>query len=429
VRVNSPHSMGTMLPIMLLNGRLSSQDPFKSVFSGTVFPWLTSNSICRSFPTVCSGVNVFFGIFRPLSCTLSLNPTGTKKPVQVSRVNALVAGRQVTASAGTRPTMTQLGRYEYSGFEPALLLAIKMKAASRWQSALLWLVLVGLLCGGGFWLRGLTIGNTKPGVGLWKSWTKSTVVTLYFADGPLLFPVSRQMPVSENLPQLTLQSLLNGPGSASGLTNPVPGGVKIRSMTVVNGVAKIDLSAEFLEAPAETDLAASAVAETLTALPEVHAVELSVTGKPFGSARQRTPLLYYASANGLVAVPSPATNPRDAIARFLEGPPAGGATVHWMTGLPSDVRLLNYNYDPSERAASLNFSYTQSLHTFALEAPERMRLVLLGLIASLTEFREVESVQLDFDGHTRLGVGQCSDLLRTRQPRPELLNDERLLRR
>jgi hypothetical protein len=65
----------------------------------------------------------------------------------------------------------------------------------------------------------------------------------------------------------------------------------------------------------------------------------------------------------------------------------------------------------------------------ALDKPERMRLVLLGLIATLTEFPVVRTVQIDFQGQTRLGLGQCSDLLRTPQPRPQLLNDERLLER
>jgi hypothetical protein len=41
----------------------------------------------------------------------------------------------------------------------------------------------------------------------------------------------------------------------------------------------------------------------------------------------------------------------------------------------------------------------------------------------------VQAVRIDFEGRTRLGLGQCSDLLRVPQPRPELLNDERLLGR
>ena len=100
-----------------------------------------------------------------------------------------------------------------------------------------------------------------------------------------------------------------------------------------------------------------------------------------------------------------------------------------MTGLPSDVRLVGYAHDPADGSLSLNFSYTPSVRMLALEHPERMRLLLLGMIASLTEFPSVQTVRLDFEGQTRLGLGQCSDLLRTPQPRPELLNDERLLER
>jgi hypothetical protein len=69
------------------------------------------------------------------------------------------------------------------------------------------------------------------------------------------------------------------------------------------------------------------------------------------------------------------------------------------------------------------------VRTLALEQPDRMRLSLLGLIATLTEFPSVRAVRLDFEGQTRLGLGQCSDLLGAPQPRPALLNDERLLAR
>jgi spore germination protein GerM len=132
--------------------------------------------------------------------------------------------------------------------------------------------------------------------------------------------------------------------------------------------------------------------------------------------------LYYASANGLVAVPTSISSPRAALEAFLSGP-----SDPELTGFPSDVRLLSYEYAETNRSLSLNFTYTPSIRTLALDKPERMRLVLLGLIASLTEFPGVRTVQLDFQGQTRLGLGQCSDLLRSPQPRPQLLNDERLL--
>jgi hypothetical protein len=91
--------------------------------------------------------------------------------------------------------------------------------------------------------------------------------------------------------------------------------------------------------------------------------------------------------------------------------------------------LRAYEYDAAAGLLALTFSYTDSLEAFALSAPSRVRLQLLGLIASLTEFPHVRAVQLDFDGRARLGMGQCSDLIGTPIRRPALLNDERMLGR
>jgi spore germination protein GerM len=162
----------------------------------------------------------------------------------------------------------------------------------------------------------------------------------------------------------------------------------------------------------------------MTALPGIGSVTISVEGKRLAERAVRTPLLYYASARGLMAIPSSTETPDTAVAAFMTGP--GDRTL---TGLPRDVRLLHYKYDAADGLVSLDFSYTESVRTLALETPDIMRSVLLGLIASLTELPGVRAVRIDFDGHTRLGLGECSDLLGTRQPRPRLLNDERLLGR
>ena len=294
-------------------------------------------------------------------------------------------------------------------------------AARRWHSQIVWIPLFGALLGVGFWMRALPLKSTKLGFAAWKSWQRSTIVTLYFSEGPFLFPVSRRISPVNDVPRVALEALLGGANAESGLVNPIPKGVKIHSIKISDGVAQIDLSEEFLKAPA---MAESALVETMTAVPGMRSVSLSVDGKPLGPPVRRVPLIYFASARGLMAVPASATTPRDMVARYLAGPPA-----QTMTGLPPDVQLLSYDYNPTDHSVALNFSYKPSVRTLALEAPEKMRFVLLGLIASLTEFPEVETVQLDFEGRTRLGVGQCSDLLRTRQPRPELLNDERLLGR
>lgn len=262
----------------------------------------------------------------------------------------------------------------------------------------------------------------RPGTGepRWP-WTTTTMVTLYFSDGPFLFPVSRRMRSNDDLPHAALQALVAGPSAAGRLKNPIPPGVEIRSFRIADGVAYIDLSA-LPDQHTARHSAETAIVETLTALRGVTSVELSVEGKIAAESARRVPLLYFASANGLVAIPIMVMKPRDALEQYLSGP-----STPELTGLPPDVRLLAYDYNPADGLLSLKFSYTPSVRALAMDRPDRMRTVLLGLIASLTEFSEVRAVQLDFGGQTRLGLGQCSDLLRTPQPRPTLLNDERLL--
>lgn len=280
------------------------------------------------------------------------------------------------------------------------------------------LALVALV-GAGLGLRTLP----QKALSAWWPW-KTTMVTLYFPNGHSIVPVSRRLTRDADVPRAALQALLAGPSKESGVQSPIPPGVEIRSFELEEGVARIDLSSAFRSEASRTRAAEMAIVETMTALPGLTTVALSVDGRSVVDAATHVPLLYYGSANGLVAVPISATTPRAALTTYLLGPPDSD-----LTGLPPDVRLLGYEHNPIEGLLRVNFSYTRLVRTFALEQPERMRLLLLGLIASLTEFPSVRAVRLDFEGQTRLGLGQCSDLLRTPQPRPELLNDERLLGR
>jgi spore germination protein GerM len=246
-------------------------------------------------------------------------------------------------------------------------------------------------------------------------------VNLYFADGAFLFPVSRRLPTNDQLPRAALEALLAGPSRPGKLTRAIPDGVEIRSFSVADSVARIDLS-RALGTGAGERMALAAITETMTRVPGISSVAVSVQGQPLLASAPRTPLLYFPTADGLVAVPTKATTARAALAAYLSGPPAPE-----MTGVPADVRLLTYDYDTANRLLSIGFTYTPGVRTLALEKPERTRMLLLGLIASLTEFPDVGAVRLDFGGQSRLGLGECSDLLRSPQPRPALLNDERLL--
>lgn len=277
--------------------------------------------------------------------------------------------------------------------------------------------LLALLLAAGFWLR--TLQPLSLGAVGWP-WASAATVTLYFSAGDVLFPLSRRVPRDTDLPRAAAEALIAGPPAGSSLKSPLPDGTVLRSVRVENGTVYVDLSGP-TDAWRTEPLAATALVATMRRLPAIRAVALTVEGTPITAPVPRAPLLYYSSSAGLVAVPIADGSPRAALEAFLSGPPSPD-----LTGMPADVRLLAYDFDEREGRLSLEFSYTPAVRTLALERPDRMRFLLLGLIASLTDFPEVQAVQLDFGGQTRLGLGECSDLLRTPQPRPVLLNDERL---
>ncbi|MBI2186733.1 MAG: GerMN domain-containing protein [Acidobacteria bacterium] len=270
----------------------------------------------------------------------------------------------------------------------------------------------------GWWLRTLQPLNLTAAVA-WP-WTGATI-TVYYVDAPYLFPLSRRVAADADLPRAALAALLAGPPAGSRLTSALPPGLVLQSAELVDDTARVWLAGS-ADALRNATLGVPAIVATLTRIPGITRVRLTVGGVPITDAPAYTRLLYYPSDRGLVAVPVNASHPRAALEAFLAGPPSLE-----LTRLPLDARLLGAELD-RQGLFSLRFAYTPGVRTLALERPDRMRLLLLGLIATLTGYPEVRAVQLDFGGQSRLGLGECSDLLRTPQPRPALLNDERLIR-
>src|SRR6058998_3448210 len=109
-------------------------------------------------------------------------------------------------------------------------------------------------------------------------------------------------------------------------------------------------------------MALASITETMTGMPGVRSAAVSVQGQPVAPAETRRPLLYFPSADGLVAVPTDAADAHAALAAYLSGPPAPE-----MTGVPADVRLLAYDYDAADQLLSVGFTYTPAVRTLALE--------------------------------------------------------------
>lgn len=151
-------------------------------------------------------------------------------------------------------------------------------------------LLVIALFGAGLWARGVPPMSVAPDLAAWWPWEATTTVTAYFRDGPFFFPVPRRMPINDGLPRAALHALLAGPSPESGLTNPIPPGVEIRSIELAGGVARIDLSAAFLSEGNDLEAAQTALVHTMTSLPGVTSVALSVEGKSLATFT-RKPLM------------------------------------------------------------------------------------------------------------------------------------------
>lgn len=284
-----------------------------------------------------------------------------------------------------------------------------MPHVSRRSLLVLGLVAIG---GGVRWLE-LPVSTMRP------PWGRSVVVTAYLTDGRLVYPVARTVDGDAPLPG-ALNALVQGTRRPGRLRSVVPPGVRVdgaemagrRVVVRLSGAGDVVLSPVAVDAFVATAIDASG-ADTASVHYNGHPVAIDVS---------RPAMLYFASPGGLVAVSGTHRTARAALEAYLTSPLPETAVR-----LPADVAVRDVTFDADTGLVTLGFSFPESLHALAVESPAAARTVLLGLIATLTDVPGVRVVRLDFDGRARLGLGQCSDLLRTPQPRPRVLNDERVL--
>lgn len=125
-------------------------------------------------------------------------------------------------------------------------------------------------------------GQEEPG----KAPPKTTKVTVYFSDEQAMYlrPAAREVPADRPAAGI-VEALLAGPGPGeTGLRPTFPAGTRLRGVKLEGGVATVDFSQELVRnfgggSAGELMLVYSLV-NSLTQLPGVHAVRLSVEGKP-----------------------------------------------------------------------------------------------------------------------------------------------------
>jgi lipoprotein-anchoring transpeptidase ErfK/SrfK len=155
---------------------------------------------------------------------------------------------------------------------------------------------------------------------------------VYFLQGEQLLPVQR--PVTT--PQDALTALLTGPTpaeKATGVRSYVPAGTPLRSLTIADGVATVDLGELFIKGTngESLDARVTQVVYTLTATPDVTGVRLLIKGgTPLGifpginataaltRAGLATPSLPAPKPPTLAPAPPPTTATKDLQLRLVE---------------------------------------------------------------------------------------------------------------
>lgn len=143
--------------------------------------------------------------------------------------------------------------------------------------------------------NGITVGSMgldsfveNPGQQISSS--QKTSLTLYFSNksGTALVPETREVHYSSNisLEKLVMEQLIEGP-KESGLSATVPSGTKLITITVVDRVCYVNLDEAFLNQNQEIkeEVILYSIVNSLTELPDIDKVQLSINGDTSGKCR------------------------------------------------------------------------------------------------------------------------------------------------
>jgi len=254
--------------------------------------------------------------------------------------------------------------------------------------------------------------------------TEAALVTIYLVQGEQLLPVTvrREAPVGE-LVEEALEALLewNYPEWA---VSPLSPTTEIRSVRVEGQTAIVDFGAQTLSGfvggtLGETLLLKSLVL-TLTGVPGIEKLQILLEGQPgeavFGHIATAKPLypssvvnlepestidenmvtLWFIDRHGMFSVPVSRSLPegadwKSALQEFIKGPAHGSPLL---SPLPPGTTLLNASLAEGTGTVDLSAEFVQNYGGgTALE-----RLVIQSLVLTLTEFEQIERVQLLVEG-------------------------------
>jgi germination protein M len=114
---------------------------------------------------------------------------------------------------------------------------------------------------------------------------RSISLSVWFNSGETLFPAHRTVPATQAVGTAALKALLAGPTSAEiagGVGTQLPAGTRLRGLSIVNGVATVDLSSEFGGGGgvASETMRLAQVVYTIAQFPTVRSVTFRLDGRP-----------------------------------------------------------------------------------------------------------------------------------------------------
>jgi hypothetical protein len=233
---------------------------------------MTPEEIVRGFLDASADPSENYGIARQY---LDIESAGDWNPLtgieiyEPSTIDVAVSSPTLTVSAGKIGTISDLGRYQSSdpGAQVSKSFELRREASGEWRISEL---SDGIL---------LSSGDVDRSFRSFPIYFFNTEFTSLITDNVLV-------PVSDSGAATSLvRSLLDGPSSylSPVATSAFPVGTTLTygSVPVTNGVAQVDLSNEILGADESTRRALSAqLVWTLSVLPNVSAVQVSVSGQP-----------------------------------------------------------------------------------------------------------------------------------------------------